>query len=170
MCIPPTHPSKIMDEHEIANILNAIDAERDAEREEEANLLHHAGDPSQFVYFDYESSDDDEDEEEEEEDTPPAIVEDDVVIARVVRNATCVLLSNIKATLRFMRIDVHNIEDIYGPTHRTAAMRIRLEDMESMIDNFEDVAIINPRRLTGEDEDMNLVPRRLFFDRNNHIF
>lgn len=64
----------------------------------------------------------------------------------VVRNATAILLRNMQAHLRFMRVDVHRIEEETGRTARIAAMDTRIADMERMIEAFEDNNIIGMRR------------------------
>lgn len=64
----------------------------------------------------------------------------------VIRNATAILLRNMQAHLRFMRVDVHRIEEETGRTARIAAMDTRIADMERMIEAFEDNNIIGMRR------------------------
>lgn len=56
-------------------------------------------------------------------------------------NGLIILLNNIKATLRFMRVDIHRLEDI-EINAITTAMHLRIEDIETMIDRFEDTNIV----------------------------
>lgn len=91
-----------------------------------------------------------EEEEEEEEggdDDPIAnLTEDQIRI--ITRNATSRLLSNLRASIRFMRVDINRLTHT-EPTATTAAVNYRMEDMERMIEAFEDNAIIRfqPRNL-----------------------
>ena len=68
----------------------------------------------------------------------------------VTRNATTVLLRNMQAYLRFMRVDVCAVENQIGRTARVVAMGTRIEEMERMIEVFEDSVM------------MMQVPRQLF--------
>lgn len=61
----------------------------------------------------------------------------------VVRNAITVLIRNMQAHLRFQRVDVSRIENDTGRTARIVSMESRIQDMELMIEAFEDSGIIN---------------------------
>ena len=61
----------------------------------------------------------------------------------ITRNAITVLIRNMQAHLRFQRVDVSRIENETGRTARIVAMETRIQDMERMIEAFEDSNIIN---------------------------
>lgn len=61
----------------------------------------------------------------------------------VIRNATTVLIRNMQAHLRFQRVDLSRIESDTGRTALVVAMETRIQDMERMIEAFEDSGIIN---------------------------
>lgn len=61
----------------------------------------------------------------------------------VIRNATTVLIRNMQAHLRFQRVDLSRIENDTGRTARIVSMEVRIEDMERMIEGFEDSGVIN---------------------------
>lgn len=87
-------------------------------------------------------SDSDDSSMDEEEDREYS----DEQIRIITRNSTIVLLRNMQAYLRFMRVDVNNIENETGRTARVVAMDTRIADMERMIEQFEDSNIINLHR------------------------
>lgn len=95
--------------------------------------------PNAAYRFHYDIDEDEEEEEEEadEESTvpPPPPPEEDTSSY----NALFLLLGNLKQTLRFMRVDIENL-----PHHnRVVSMRVRVENMEMLIDDFEDMVIRN---------------------------
>lgn len=142
MCNQPDNmPPPMMSNQLIAGILRDISERMEPDTEEEEDEVMQPGAVDMVNRFIYLSDDS----ETEEEDEPEPLTDDQIRI--VTRNATTALLSNIKATLRFMRVDVHNQEAAAGVTATTASMRTRIEDMETMIDRFEDNTLINPRRL-----------------------
>ena len=161
MCIMPTRiflteeeanipPPPHLTDNDIVNLF------RDAAMQAEANREHSSSDsesesesdsfvlldhPPRFIHnrFLYDISDESESEEEEEVQMLTPDME-----RRVTRNGTVNLLNKIKSMLRFMRVDVHTMEN-NGVTAHTAAMRTRIEDIEMMIDRFEDSNIIRRR-------------------------
>lgn len=94
--------------------------------------------PNPAMRFHYDIDEDSEEESEEEmedDDVPPPPPQEDTSSY----NALFLLLGNLKATMRFMRVDIENL-----PHHnRVVSMRVRLENMEAMIDGFEDQVIRN---------------------------
>lgn len=99
--------------------------------------LQHLGaiDERSLLDLDSDSDDSSMDEEEDREYS-------DEQIRIITRNSTIVLLRNMQAYLRFMRVDVNNIENETGRTARVVAMDTRIADMERMIEEFEDSNII----------------------------
>lgn len=91
--------------------------------------------PIDEVAFLDSDSDSDEDSEMSVVDTVDL---DDAQRRIVIRNATTVLIRNMQAYLRFMRVDVSGFERDYGRTHRVVAMETRIADMERMFEQFED--------------------------------
>lgn len=90
-------------------------------------------------HYDIEEEEDEEEDEEETDDEstipPPPPPEEDTSSY----NALFLLLGNLKQILRFMRVDVENL-----PHHnRVVSMRVRVENMEALIDDFEDMVIRN---------------------------
>lgn len=85
-------------------------------------------------------SDSDEDSEMDDVDSVDL---DDEQRRIVIRNATTVLIRNMQAHLRFQRVDVSRIETETGRTALVVAMETRIQDMERMIEAFEDSGIIN---------------------------
>lgn len=63
----------------------------------------------------------------------------------VSRNAGFVVIRNLQASLRFMRVDIQRIEThrngISGVTSTTVSMRTRVEYMEQQLEAFEDVLL-----------------------------
>lgn len=85
-------------------------------------------------------SDSDEDSEMSDADTVDL---DDEQRRIVIRNATTILIRNMQAHLRFQRVDVSRIETETGRTALIVEMETRIQDMERMIEAFEDSGIIN---------------------------
>ena len=99
-----------------------------------------------------------EDEESDDESIPPPATPPEVDWEQrfyMQRNSATAMINILKASMRYMRVDIHKIQDNGQETMTatTAAMRYRLEHMERVVEAYEESDYFTLYRLT---------PRRLF--------
>lgn len=159
MCLP-NDEQRIQIENMIDIVLEDWEEEEEEDEEEEEEAAVPVAPPA-IPLYDWE-----EEESDEESNHPaPAVAEVDWEQRFYMqRNAATAMLNILKASMRYMRVDIHKIQD-NGPQSEsmaatTAAMRYRLEHMERVVEAYEEsdyftLYRLTPRRLFDVDDDEN---------------
>lgn len=150
MCLP-NDEQRIQIENMAAVVLEDWEMEEEEEEEPEEEETAPTAPPAR-PFYDWEEEDSD-----DESTIPPPPPVDWEQRFYMQRNSATTMLDILKASMRYMRVDIHKIEDD-GPwtetiAATTAAMRYRLEHMERVIEAYEESDYFTLYRLT---------PRRLF--------
>ena len=150
MCLP-NDEQRIQIENMVDIILEDWEM---AEEEEEEDVVpeEETTMPPTRPFYDWEE------EESDEESIPPPPTPPEVDWEQrfyMQRNSATTMINILKASMRYMRVDIHKIQDDGQETMAatTAAMRYRLEHMERVVEAYEESDYFTLYRLT---------PRRLF--------
>lgn len=150
MCMPPIMPPPIeMSEDDILEIIRQANMSDDEYDSDSTGQLADEFNPDDhWAIVGTDSSEDEDEEEEELTDGWGAGRRGELSLEQettVTRNATILLLRNIKASLRHLHSDIHRIQDSSGRNASTIASLIRIEQLENMISGYEDNGIIRRR-------------------------